>query len=91
MKTGFVCPPSVKDYWRVSALVLLTEKAGDYCLVDMDIQTTVFVGTQQACYDFLLPLTTRHDRDAIFGLDVVDLAREAGELSELAADWKVNQ
>ena len=62
----------VKEFWKVDSSVVLKTTEG-YALVDMDIQTSVFNGTLQEIYNFVVPYATRNDLELLFGMDLMDL------------------
>ena len=81
-QSGFICPEWARQLWSVDNLSCLTTTEGQSCLVDMNLQTTVFVGTLKECFDFITPFSTTNDRSGLFGLDVIDLFDDIRDLSE---------
>ena len=49
----FTCPEWALNYWNPRECQIVKCTDGKYAVLDHSIQTTVFVGTEDECKDFL--------------------------------------
>lgn len=53
IRSGFVCPKWAIPYWDYRECTVEPTNEGGYAVVDHSIQTTVYLGSESECENFL--------------------------------------